>query len=596
METRNVKGQGQTMLNGAMILVVATLIVKIIGAIYKIPLTALIGAEGRGYFSSAYELYTPVYAISMAGLPVAVSKMVSENVSLGRYRDARMIFRLAMRLFFIVGVVGTLVLVLIAIPYVFLAHSVENLWSILAIAPSIFFCCMMSTYRGYYEGMRNMTPTAISQVIEASGKLVLGIFFAKFVKSYGLKRYAAGLSVFGKMCETEAQALSRIYPYAAAAAVLSITIGTIAALLFLAVLYRVKGDQFTREMLVNSPRPRHPEKVVKMMITIAIPMVISALIMNVTNLIDNFTIRTRLTQVVLNNLDYFKTRFAASLQASQTMDDKIPTYLFGCYFSALDFKNMITSITMTLGVSAIPALAAARALKQNKEVASTINSVIRVCMLVAAPAGFGIAVLSEPILRLLYASTDSADMIPIAAPIMAIYGFVTFIMALSTPLTNVLQALGRADIPAKVIAAGAITKVICNFIFVGIPKFNIYGATIGTIVCYLIIITLNVYFTIKVSGCRIRFLSAIVKPLLCSAVCAFSAYAAQAVFSHILTFGKATSRLNGYNVSTLLAVGIAVLVYAACLLVSKSISREDVIMLPKGKKIAKVLEKYDFLG
>ena len=130
------------MLNGAMILVVATLIVKIIGAIYKIPLTALIGAEGRGYFSSAYELYTPVYAISMAGLPVAVSKMVSENVSLGRYRDARMIFRLSMRLFFIVGVIGTLVLVLIAIPYVFLAHSVENLWSILAIAPSIFFCCI----------------------------------------------------------------------------------------------------------------------------------------------------------------------------------------------------------------------------------------------------------------------------------------------------------------------------------------------------------------------------------------------------------------------------------------------------------------------
>ncbi len=584
------------MLNGAMILVVATIIVKIIGAVYKIPLTALIGVTGRGYFSSAYELYTPIYAISMAGLPIAVSKMVSENVSIGRYRDARMIFRLSMRLFFIVGIVGTLLLTLIAIPYVFLAHSVENLWSILAIAPSIFFCCVMSTYRGYYEGMRNMKPTAVSQVIEASGKLVLGLFFAKFVMSRGLKRFEAGLSVYGEVCKDKAQALSRIYPYAAAAAVLSITLGTIAALLFMVLLHKFRGDGFTREMLVNSPRPRKPDVIVKMMITIAIPMVISALIMNVTNLIDNFTIRTRLTQVVLNNLDYFKTRFAASLQASQTLDSKIPTYLFGCYFSALDFKNMITSITMTLGVSAIPALAAARALKKNKEVASTINLVIRVCMLVAAPAGFGIAVLSEPILSLLYASTDSADVISIAAPITAIYGFVTFIIALSTPLSNVLQALGRPDIPAKTIAIGAITKVICNFIFVGIPKLNIYGATIGSIVCYVIIISLNLYYTIKISGCRIKVMSVVIKPLGCAAVCAVSAYMSQAVFSHIFKFGEASSRLNGYNVSTLLAVGVAMVVYVACLFVCRAISREDVVMLPKGKKIAKVLEKYDFLG
>ncbi len=595
METRKTKGQGQTMLNGAMILVVATLIVKVIGAIYKIPLTALIGEVGRGYFSSAYELYTPIYAISMAGLPVAVSKMVSENVSLGRYRDARMIFRLAMRLFFIVGVVGTLLLVIIAIPYVLIADCKDNLWSILAIAPSIFFCCMMSTYRGYYEGMRNMTPTAVSQVIEASGKLVLGIFFAKYVMNYGLKRFESGLSVFGQVCENESQALSRIYPYAAAAAVLSITIGTIAALVFMILLHKFKGDYFTREMLVNSPRPKQPDKVVKMMITIAIPMVISALIMNVTNLIDNFTIRTRLSQVVANNLDYFKTAFAASLQGSQTLDKDIPTYLIGCYFSALDFKSLITSITMTLGVSAIPALASARALKKRKEVASTINSVVRVCMLVAAPAGFGIAVLAEPILSLLYASTKSANLIPIAAPVVTIYGFATCIIALSTPLTNVLQAMGRADIPAKTIAIGAITKVICNFIFVGIPKFNIYGATIGTVVCYVIIIALNVYYTIKVSGCRINIVSTVVKPLVCSAVCAFSAFATQAVLSRILTFGG-SSRLNGYNISTLIAICVAVAVYAACLLVCKGISYEDVIMLPKGKKIAKVLEKFDFLG
>ena len=131
--------KGQSMLNGAIVLVAATMLVKIIGAIYKIPLTALIGEVGRGYFSSAYEIYTPIYAISMAGLPIAVSKMVSENVTLGNYRDARMIFGVAKRIFLLVGIIGSLLLVLIAFPYVKLGHCEDNLWSILMIAPSIFF-------------------------------------------------------------------------------------------------------------------------------------------------------------------------------------------------------------------------------------------------------------------------------------------------------------------------------------------------------------------------------------------------------------------------------------------------------------------------
>ncbi len=596
MEQGKTTVKGQSMLNGALILVVATLIVKVIGAIYKIPLTALIGEVGRGYFSSAYEIYTPIYAISMAGLPVAVSKMVSESVTLGNYRDAKMIFQVAKRLFFIVGVVGTLLLILIAFPYVKLGQCEDNLWSILMISPSIFFCCMMSTYRGYYEGLRNMTPTAISQVIEALGKLILGLAFAKVTMSYGLNRFNNGESVFGKVCATQEEALSAIYPYAAAAAVFSITIGTIAALLFMILRKKIKGDNITRTMLVNSPRPNASNEIAKALITIAIPMVISALITNVTNLIDNFTIRTRLASAVANNIDYFKTAFAASLQGSGTLDKDIGTYLYGCYFSALDFKNLVTSITMSLGVSAIPALAAARALKNKKEVTSTINSVIRICMLVAAPAGLGIAALAQPIMTLLYGGTTAENLIPISSPIVMIYGIGTFVMALSTPLTNVLQAMGRADIPAKVVALGAIIKVICNFIFVGIPELNIYGATIGTLVCYTVIVLLNLYFTIKVSKCKINFVSTFGKPALSAAVCALAAFATHAIFSNILTFGDASSRFNGQNFATLLGVGVAVVVYAVMLLIIKGISKDDLLMLPKGKKIAKTLEKYDLIG
>lgn len=584
------------MLNGAIVLVAATMLVKIIGAIYKIPLTALIGEVGRGYFSSAYEIYTPIYAISMAGLPIAVSKMVSENVTLGNYRDARMIFGVAKRIFLLVGIIGSLLLVLIAFPYVKLGHCEDNLWSILMIAPSIFFCCVMSTYRGYYEGLRNMTPTAISQVIEALGKLILGLGFSKAIMTYGINRFNNGETVFGQACETQSQALSAIYPYAAAGAVFAVTLGTVFALLFMVIHKKIKGDTFDRTMLVNSPRPKSSTDTAKTMITIAVPMVISALITNVTNLIDNFTIRTRLAYAVSENLEYFKTAFAASLQGSGTLDKDIGTYLYGCYFSALDFKNLITSITMSLGVSAIPALAAAIALRNKKEVSSTINSVIRICMLVAAPAGLGIAALAKPIMTLLYGGTAAENLIPISSPIVAIYGAATFVMALSTPLTNVLQAMGRADIPAKTVAIGAVIKVVCNFIFVGIPELNIYGATIGTIICYSFIIFANIYFTMKVSKCKINFVSTIVKPMVCATICALSAYAVHSIFSNILKFGEASSKLNGYNFSTLIAVAVAVVVYAVCLLIVKGIAYDDLVMLPKGKKIAKALAKYGLIG
>ncbi len=593
-EEKTVKGQ--SMLNGALILVVATLIVKVIGAIYKIPLTALIGEVGRGYFSSAYEIYTPIYAISMAGLPVAVSKMVSESVTLGNYRDARMIFRVAKRLFLIVGIVGTLLLALIAFPYVKLGQCEDNLWSILMIAPSIFFCCMMSTYRGYYEGLRNMTPTAVSQVIEALGKLILGLVFAKAVMTGGMNKFAKGEEIFGQLCTTEAEALSVIYPFAAAAAVFAVTLGTVAAFIFMVIHKKIKGDSFSRTQLVNSPRPKSSNEITSTMITIAIPMVISALITNVTNLIDNFTIRTRLAHAVSENLEYFKTAFADSLLGSGTLDKDIGTYLYGCYFSALDFKNLITSITMSLGVSAIPALAAAMAIKNRKEVSSTLNSLIRICMLVAAPAGLGIAALAEPIMTLLYGGTAAENLIPISSPIVMIYGIGTFVIALSTPLTNALQAMGRADIPAKIVALGAVIKVICNFIFVGIPELNIYGATIGTLVCYTVIVVMNIYFTIKVSKTKINFVSTIIKPIIAAVLCAFSAYATQAVFSNILTFGEAGSKLNGYNFSTLLGVGVAVVVYAVALLVIKGIAKDDLLMLPKGKKIAAAFEKFNLLG
>ena len=181
------------MLNGAMILLIATALVKIIGALYKMPLTILIGEVGRGYFASAYQIYTPIYAVSMAGLPIAVSKLVSQYIATNRFKDAQMVKKVATRIFILTGLVGTTILLIVAYPYsIYVCHNVGAVYSILMISPAIFFCCMMSTYRGFYEGTSNMKPTAVSEVVEAIGKLILGLVFSYLILKFGLSRYEEG--------------------------------------------------------------------------------------------------------------------------------------------------------------------------------------------------------------------------------------------------------------------------------------------------------------------------------------------------------------------------------------------------------------------
>ncbi|MCQ2471763.1 MAG: polysaccharide biosynthesis protein [Clostridia bacterium] len=592
------KKQGQSMLNGAFILVVATVLVKVIGALYKMPLTALIGGVGRGYFSRAYDIYTPVYAIAMAGLPVAVSKLVSQEKALGHYRDIRVIMKTARKIFLLTGSIATIILMGIAYPYSkFLIHAPDNWSSIMFIAPSVFFCCCMSSYRGYYEGLSNMVPTAISQVIEALGKLVLGLATAYVIMTYGLKRYAAGLPVFGQKALTEMDALSAIYPYTAAGAISGVTLGTVLGLIFLIIRHKVVGDGISADMLSGAPAPQAAKSWGKLIVITALPVAAGSLILNVTNLIDSVTISNRLAHALNLDIETFKTIYATQIATSNVADGDIATYLYGAYTSALDFKNLIPTITMTLGISAIPALSAAWAIRDRKNIKVTIESVIRITMLVALPAGFGMAVLAEPILGLVYNGTDAGDIVTIAAPILRTYGFAIFLFAVSSPVTNMLQAVGRMDIPLKSIVVGAIVKIILNYILVGNPKININGAPIGSIVCYVIIVLINVVALIRITDVKLDFKSIFIKPLICSAICGASALACYKVFGTILkNVGDPASRLNGVTIATLIAVVAAVFAYVTALLLVKGISKDDVEMLPKGEKIAKALEKKGILG
>lgn len=587
----------QTMVGGALILMIATAVGSIIGALYKLPLTALIGEVGRGYFASAYQIYVPIYAISMAGLPVAVSKLVSEYVASNRYRDALNVKKIAGRMFLITGIAGTLLLMILAYPYsAWICEKPQTVWSILAIAPSIFFCCLMSTYRGYYEGSRNMVPTAVTEIIENVARLVIGLALSYIVMSSGMAKFEETGAVLGKTVETENEALSLLYPIAAAAAIMGVTIGTIIAFLYMHIRFKIRGSGITRVQLVNSEPAQAKSQTARKLINLAIPMVISSLVLNVSNLIDASLIQKCLAIALDKDYDMIYNMYKSSLDASGTLVEDTKNYLVGCYFASQDLRNIIPSITMSLGISAIPALSAAFAVKDKATQKTTIESVLRITSLIALPAGLGLGVLSEPVLTLFYGGTNSQNLIPIAAPVMAACNYFTFFFAISSPITNMLQSIGRADIPVKSLLVGSVAKIIADIILISNPKYNIKGAVVGTILCYVIIVAVNLTMLLKISKVKINFVSVFLKPFACAVLSAGVGYMAYAGVEHLFPASDYTERFNGSTVSCIISIGIIMVVYLISMLLIRGLSADDIKMLPKGEKIAKMLEKYKLLG
>lgn len=581
--------KSQSLLNGALVLGIATVIIKVIGVIYKIPLSNMIGTVGRGLFDSAYSLYVPVYTVAMAGLPVAISNMVSKAMALGRYRDVKVIHKVAKRLFLMVGIIGTLAMFILAYPYALSAKNMDIIPAVLVITPSIFFCCVMSSYRGYYNGLRNMTPTAFSQVFEAVGKLAFGLACAQWTISYGMSRFNEGLTVFGQTATTEAEALSAIYPYAAAGATAGVTLGTVVGMVYLMILHKIKGDQITKTELASAPKPEASGVIAKKMLQFAIPVALSSLVFSMTNLIDAITVQNRLETVVLNNMDFIREMYSTQLVG--VLDADVKNFLYGAYSLSLDFRNLIPSITMTLGISAIPALSAAWATRDKRAVRVSIESVMRVTMLVAMPCGIGMGVLAQPILAAFYGSGEAASGVSIAAPVLMVYGFTIFLIALSQPMTNMLQALDKTKVPLVSMTVGALVKFISNLIFVSIPSLNVNGAVIGTVSCYAVITIINLIAILKTTKIRINYISVFIKPIICGILCGISAYT---------SFGLCNRFIPDFSsIKSIICLGVAIgfggLVYVISMLLVKGIAKDDVNMLPKGEKIAKILAKYGFI-
>lgn len=555
------KRKQQSFEYGAVILLISTAISKVIGAVFKIPLSEIINDLGFGYFTSAYELFTPIYGLAMAGLPIAVSRMVAEKTAENRYRDVKAILSLSKKAFFVTGVIGLTAMLLLIYPFVQMTDKTGgSIYSLFAIAPSIFFCCIMSTYRGYYEGLRNMYPTAISDVIEAASKLVFGYTIAYIV-----------MKITGNVA------------YAAAGAIMGITIGTVLGSAFLFLRYKLKGDGITEEELLSSPEPASQRSLLRVLVVIAVPVVLSSLATNISGLIDVSMVKWQLNSIVESSGDTIKNMYAASIadynETAKEMltDAAIPTFLYGIRGKAFAIYNLIPTISSVLGVSALPVLACVwTADSKNKSaIKKNIESIIKFTAMIALPAGIGMAVLAGPIMELLYSSVASVE---IGGPMLAVFGISAVFSGLSAPLTSMLQAIGKQNIPVRNIAIGMGLKIVVNYILVGIPEINIHGAPIGTLCSFVFIFIANLLSLIKYSGVMPNIWSTIGKPLVSALACGVAAYAV----SHIL---------GGGTLSTAAAILAACVVYVVMLFVLRALDEDTILSFPMGKKLLSVCKK-----
>lgn len=581
----------QSLLDGAMVLSMAVVVVKIISVFFKIYMTYAISFEGRAYYATAYNIYTPIYSIALAGLPTAVSRMVAEYSAKGRFKDVRMLMRASNQLFVIMGIVCTVLVLLLAYPYALSVNMLNAIPAILTLAPSMFFCCVMSSYRGYYQGMRNMTPSAMSQIYEAAGKLIFG-FVAINLVTAGVIPFLDRIPV---LCNIVSDTVSA---YAAAGAIAGVTIGSVLSFLYLYIRYRSKKDGITEAELLSSPESLPAKKLRKQLITLSVPMATSAIVSNVTTLIDNWTVQNRLQYVLDAFPSLFSGEFSDIVQTlGFTATTELKDYLFGAYDTVLEFKNLVPTFTITLGLSALPVLREMWMNRDSKGIKSSIESVIRMTLMIAFPAGIGLAVLSDDVLSLFYGlSEKNALAIDHIAPVLVIYGLTVFLLALEQPLVSMLQAVSKEKVPIVAIACGAVVKIIVNFVLVGLPSINMKGAAIGSFACNLTIDVICLYSLLKATNVRLNWMSTVLKPLFCSMCAGVTAGGVNAVFEKLLGGFEGVSVLNGDNLACCFGVVAAVAVYAITLLLSKTLPKDDIKMLPKGEKIAKVLEKYKLIG
>jgi stage V sporulation protein B len=543
----------KSFVQGAAVLGAIGLICKVIGAIYRIPMTDMIGTEGMAYYSTAYPVYTFLLAISSAGLPVAISKMVSERVTLKDSRGAHMVFKTAMKAMIVIGLITTALMAIFSHGIATALGRSDAGITILAIAPALFFVSVLSAYRGYFQGLQIMSPTAFSQLIEQAGKLGVGLFLAYMWKDYGLA-------------------------YAAAGAVLGVTISEVLSLAFLLILYNGKKKQLFGNIQAEQPARRADRpRIGRELFYLALPIIIGACAMPLVLMADNAIVTN-----TLNGMNGIVVNGSTILNTNPEAWKKIVNTLYGTLTGVVNpLINLPAVLSMALAMSLVPAISTSKARRDDEGASRKSGMGFKLALLVGLPCAVGFYLLSTPIVHLLFSKIKGSELAT-AGNLLAIMSIgVLFLTALQT-MTGILQGLGKTYVPVVNLFIGIAVKVVVSLIFIRIPEINVKGAAIGTVACYAVAAVLDVACVIKYAKLKLDFVDNIVKPVLAAAVMGAFVYFLTPVLS------KAVSEQRVVTAVMILAAGV---LYVACVFLFGALKRDDMEFIPGGRRMTRLMVK-----
>ena len=523
---------GQNFLEGTALLAMATAIVKVLGAVYKIPLNAIIGEQGFGYFNTAYEIYSVLLMVSTAGLPVAMSRMISQAGSLGHYNQVRRVYTTARSLFLGLGVVGSLLMTLFCRQLARFQNQPDAWAAIGFLGPCVLLICVISTFRGFFQGQGNMLPTSVSQVIEAVVRLLVGMTAAlALLKATGSVALAAGGAILGV---------------------------TASCLLSSAYLFFCFHKHY-KELPRSGDAPWSFSATARALLVIAVPITLgSACLQVITALASKIYMGRLLTSGVSQ-------RTADTMRGVHVMTQTI--FNMPCGF--------ITPIT----VSIIPAITAQITLGDRFSARQTEEAAARLTGLLAIPCAIGLTVLARPITALL--GGYSGEKLELATRLMTILGVCVFFNALVLVTTAILQAHGHVNRPVLHMVLAGLVRLIAVYVLSGRSAIGIVGAPISNLSCYVIIAILNLWALRGLLEDPPAILKNALRPLLSGLLMGAFSYGTWLVLTTI----GVTSKLLLCG----LPVAVGGLTYAASIIFLKVIRKEDCLLLPKGEKIAKFL-------
>ncbi|HEY8423170.1 MAG TPA: polysaccharide biosynthesis protein [Clostridia bacterium] len=526
-QEKAVQEKKTTFIYGAAVLGVCSFLAKVMGAVFRIPLTHILGAEGVGLYQMVFPLYALLLTISSGGLPSALSRIIAENTAKGQKEMARKTLTTALITLTGFGAVCALIILIFHRLIAAAQGNASAALSYIAIAPSIVFVAVISAFRGYFQGKQNMFPSALSQIIEQFVKMAAGLALAYALKDYGLT-----MGVFG--------------------AVLGVTLSELAAMIV--IIWQYYNDKDRLKLFY--PKGEF-KKYVKLIYAISIPMTISSIIMPITQLIDSV--------LVINIL-------------SKTFSTAVSTTLFGLFSGAVSsIVNMPVVLLISISIALIPSIVASKAKGHISSVEAKSSLALKLTILLALPCFIGLLIFARPIIDFLYGGGLKAGEIDepaVAARLLSIYSISVVFVSVLSVTSSVLQSLGYNFVPVKNLLIGACLKIILNIVLLNF--LGIYGAPISSLVCYAAAMTLNLISLKKRVKIRFEITNYILKPIIAVGLMGLCAYYTYKLFNYALD----------YRLSLLIAIALSAAVFLGLCLVMNILTEQEIADIPILKKLA----------